>query len=133
MSASGRKLRPGVELLEETPGSGELVQRGHVYQVRLRLQLSRGDAVRWPTPWGLIDRARLEDDGATLVSDLRLDREHFFIGLFYGVQGMRLGGTRTLRIAPHMAYGARGVPGVVPANALLIATISFIEERIVAS
>jgi len=36
-----------------------------------------------------------------------------------GVQGMKVGGTRTLRIPPDMGYGARGAGGVIPPNATL--------------
>jgi hypothetical protein len=91
--------------------------------------LSRGDAVRWSAPWGLIDRARLEDDGATLITDLRVDRVHLMAGLFYGIQGMRVGGTRTLRIAPHLAYRETGVPGAVPPHALLTVEVTVMAER----
>ena len=47
-------------------------------------------------------------------------------GLFYGVDGMRVGGTRRLEIAPHLAYGDRGVPDVIPANAVLTAEITIL-------
>jgi FKBP-type peptidyl-prolyl cis-trans isomerase len=49
-------------------------------------------------------------------------------GLFYGSEGMRVGGTRRLKISPHLAYGDKGVPGVIPANAVLIVEIAFLEE-----
>jgi FKBP-type peptidyl-prolyl cis-trans isomerase len=50
-------------------------------------------------------------------------------GLFYGVEGMQVGGTRRLEIAPHLAYAERGVPGSIPANALLVAEITILESR----
>ncbi len=36
-----------------------------------------------------------------------------------GVVGMQVGGVRTLVIPPGLAYGAAGIPGVIPANATL--------------
>ena len=51
-----RFIRPGVELLEEVPGSGPLVERQSHYDFRLRIWLSRGDAIRWTAPWGLTNQ-----------------------------------------------------------------------------
>jgi len=65
--------------------------------------LKRGDAFGWERPWGLIDRALLEHDGATLVTDFRIDPEHLVAGLFQGIEGMRVGGRRKLKISPQLA------------------------------
>ena len=71
-------MRPGVELLQDAPGLGDPVRRHAFYDVRLRIWLHRGEPVRWTEPWGLIDRGRLEDDGTTLFTSLRVDREFMF-------------------------------------------------------
>ena len=122
-------MRPGVDIVSETIGHSDLVQRQATYLVRLKMWLHRGDPVSWSRPWGLIDRARLEADGTVLVTDLRVDREFMFPGLFYGVQGMRIGGTRKLRIAPHLAYGETGVSDTIPPNALLMVEVQILELR----
>jgi len=85
--------------------------------------------MRWSTPCGRVDRARIEDDGTTLFTSRRVDREFMFAGLFYGVEGMRVGGLRRLRVAPHLAYRQAGVPGVVPPNALLTVEVTVLARR----
>ena len=125
----GQRLRSGLTLLEDIPGSGEPVRRQHNYVIRLRLWLHRGEPVRWQTAWGPVGVARLEDNGETLITSVRLDRRSLISGLFYGVDGMRVGGTRRLEIAPHLAYADRGVPGVIPPAALLIAEITVLKPH----
>ncbi len=122
-----RRLRSGLVLLVDVPGAGEPVRRQRRYRIRLRLWLSRGEPVRWQTAWGTVGAARLEDDGRTLVTEVRIDRRSLANGLFYGVEGMRVGGTRRLEISPHLAYGDHGVPGVVPPGAVLTAEITILE------
>jgi uncharacterized protein len=123
-----RRLRSGLTLLADITGTGELVRRQHNYRIRLRLWLNRGEAVRWQAAWGPVGVARLEDNGETLITEVRIDRRSLVNGLFYGVEGMRIGGTRRLEIAPHLAYGAQGVPNVIPAGAMLTAEITVLDD-----
>lgn len=109
------------------PGTGDPVRRQHRYGIRLRLWLNKGQAVRWQTASGPVGIARLEDHGETLVTEVQIDRRSLVSGLFHGVDGMRVGGTRRLEIAPHLAYGERGVPGVIPASAVLTAEVTILE------
>ena len=117
-------IRPGLELISEAEGDGAHVERHAYYRIKLRMWLHRGDPVRWSEPWGVLRHAQLVDDGETLITCVRLHREHLVNGLFYGCLGMRIGGTRTLKISPHLAYGDKGIPGIIPPNALLTAEIS---------
>jgi hypothetical protein len=119
-----RRLRSGLTLLLDLPGAGERVRRQQRYRVRLRMWLNAGDPVRWKVAWGSVDVARLDDDGATLDTDLYVNRGQLMNGLFYGVEGMRVGGLRVLQIAPHLAYGAAGVPNVIPPNAVLTVEVA---------
>lgn len=120
----GRHLRSGVVLQMDVPGDGDLVRRQQNYRVRLRMWLGSGEPVRWAAAWGPVGAAQLDDDGATLVTEIRVNRGSLVNGLFYGVEGMRVGGTRRLDLAPHMAYGERGVPGTIPPSSPLFAEIT---------
>ncbi len=94
--------RGGVEYEDLTVGEGLIADRGASVEVRYSLFLNRGE--------------RVQDDQ---VCSFRLGERRMIPALEYGVEGMRVGGERRVRAGPHLAYRDRGVPGIVPANAVV--------------
>jgi FKBP-type peptidyl-prolyl cis-trans isomerase len=41
-------------------------------------------------------------------------------GIEHALAGMKAGGYRKVRVSPHLGYRDRGLPGLIPANAVLI-------------
>jgi hypothetical protein len=125
------KKRSGVKLLDESIGTGEEIQRHKWYRMSLRIWLSKDEPIKWAKGlhFGLLDKSVVSEDGQTLTADYRYDREFLFSGLFYGIEGMKIGGKRILKISPHLAYRDKGVEGVIPPNAVLKVEVEIISER----
>ena len=44
-------------------------------------------------------------------------------GVEHALMGMKVGGYRKVRISPHLAYRDKGIPGLIPPDAVLICEI----------
>jgi FKBP-type peptidyl-prolyl cis-trans isomerase len=85
------------------------------------------------TGWLWVDGAK----GAKFDSSLdrgnpfafRLGTGQVIRGWDEGIEGMKVGGTRTLVIPPDLGYGARGAGGVIPPNATLLFEVELLEVR----
>jgi hypothetical protein len=108
--------KKGFEVKDLTVGTGEEATKDSVVAVDVREFLRRGDEVS-PSP--LFGTRRVID----------LGQRHCIAGLRYGIPGMRVGGTREITISPHLAYGKDGIPGTIPANALLRCCVELVEIR----
>ena len=120
-----QRMRSGLTLLIDIPGAGEPVRRQQNYRVRLRMAIAGGPQIRWPRTPG---DDTLEDDETTRIARVRLNRGSTVSGLFYGMDGMRVGGLRRIELAPHMAWGDAGIPGVIPSGATLVVEIEVLSS-----
>ncbi len=107
-------MAKGIEIRDVSIGTGEEALQEKTVVLNLRVFLHQGEEVSvYPEPRVKID----------------LKGRHCIPGLRKGIVGMRVGGVRTIIIGPHLAYGAEGVPGKVPPNALLRCEIELLEVR----
>ena len=119
-------IRKGVKLLEENEGEGDLVERQRHYILSIRYTLNNGEVLD-ARPWEAGTGLGHPEDGFFKYRE-RLNRHDLISGLFYAVQGMRIGGYRKVVISPHLAYGEKGIPGQIPPNAKLIAEIKVLDD-----
>ncbi len=104
----------GLQYEDTTPGSGATASAGQRVTVHY-------------TGW-LHDPSAADGRGRKFDSSkdrgdpfaFPLGAGHVIGGWDEGVQGMQVGGTRTLLIPPGLGYGARGAGGVIPPNATLV-------------
>jgi hypothetical protein len=109
-------MRSGVKVKDIVIGTGEEATRAKTVMVDLGLFLNHGTeltAAVMGSPRQLIE----------------LSRRDCIAGLRYGIEGMRVGGRREVTISPHLAYGADGVPGHIPPNAVIHARVELLDVR----
>jgi len=121
-------IREGVKLLEETEGDGEVVHRQREYILSIRFTLNQGEVIALPPPSFRPELGQKMHADGFFEHRIRINRDWLIPGLFYAVQGMRIGGYRKVAISPHLAYGEKGVRDTIPPNARLIAEIKVLSE-----
>ena len=123
-----------IELVDEVVGDGPAADKGSVVIYNARFFLRRGDEVTRDRD--IIERARdhVETrviDGVELIDHVtELGKRHPIAGVEKSLYGMRKAGYREVIVPPHLAYGEAGVPGVIPANAMLRIQVWVQEVRI---
>lgn len=100
----------GIKIKEIKLGDGAEAVKGSLVSVRCRYYLNRGQPLR------------MDND----LTSFKIGRRQVIAGLEKGVVGMRVGGTRQLRISPHLAYGESGIAGLIPPLAVLICEVELV-------
>jgi FKBP-type peptidyl-prolyl cis-trans isomerase (trigger factor) len=113
----------GIKLLEESAGHGRAAQKGDRIVYNLKIFLNRGDEVplnEWQAEHLPAEMIRTEGGDRFVDHRTILGRRRSMAGVEYALLGMKPGGYRKVRVSPHLAYGAKGIEGLIPADAVLI-------------
>jgi FKBP-type peptidyl-prolyl cis-trans isomerase len=113
VSGAGMTTPSGVRYWDIQTGEGNAASKGHVVKVFFRAWTAKGQAV---------DSCISEHNPVVFT----LGFGQVIQGWEEGMEGMKIGGKRQLRIPPEMAYGAAGVPPIVPPNSTLIFDVELI-------
>ena len=96
-------MASGIKIVAEIEGTGAVAEKGDAVAFECAALLNKGSEVH--------PRRR-----ETVV----LGSRRFIAGIEAALIGMREGGYRKVRIAPHLAYRATGVEAGIPPNAALV-------------
>jgi FKBP-type peptidyl-prolyl cis-trans isomerase (trigger factor) len=120
------KRLSGLKLLEEREGEGTPAEKGDRLLFNMRLFLNKGDEV----PLNETQAKHLPKEmirvveGVTLIDrTIVLGRREAMAGVEHALIGMKVGGYRKVRVSPHLAYRDKGIPDLIPPDAVLICDI----------
>ena len=112
-----------LEKINIKTGKGATATKGHMVAVHYTGWLYDASAAGYKG--NKFDSSR--DRGAPI--EFPLGAGMVIDGWEQGLEGMKVGGQRTLIIPPHLGYGARGAPGAIPPNATLIFDVELMGVR----
>jgi len=106
-----KRLR-GLKLLEEREGAGKHANKG----VEAPLNAKQVEHLQK-------EMIRVEG-GVTFVGHKTLlGSRQTMAGVEHALMGMKVGGYRKVRVSPHLAYCDKGIPNLIPPDAVLICEI----------
>ena len=115
--------KSGIKILEETIGTGEEIIRNDRYQIATKIFLNKGELITTPEHYSSLD-----ENGYYIVKE-KYCRQRFMAGIFYALEGMRVGSYRKVKISPHLAFRDKGFSnGRVPPDSAIVVEIKVIEK-----
>jgi FKBP-type peptidyl-prolyl cis-trans isomerase len=103
-----------LEIVDVKEGAGQVAQAGNTVTVHYVGTLTNGNK---------FDSSRDRGQGFTF----KLGAGMVIKGWDQGVAGMKVGAVRKLTIPPHLAYGDRGFPPVIPPGSTLVFEVELLK------
>ncbi|MDZ4732284.1 MAG: FKBP-type peptidyl-prolyl cis-trans isomerase [Nitrospirota bacterium] len=116
----------GLKLLDDREGEGRPAQKCDRVTCNVYTFLNQGDEV----PLNDIQAkqlskgmVRIEGKATFIDHTIVLGRRQAIAGVEHALMGMRAGGYRKVRVSPHRACRDKGIPDLIPPDAVLICEI----------
>jgi len=120
------KMIRGLKLLDESEGAGTPAKKGDRVVFNSRVFLNQGDEVPINDLQAKeLPRDMIRIEGAVTFIDhiIELGSRQAIAGVEHALIGMKVGGYRKVRVSPHLAYRDKGIPDLIPTDAVLICEI----------
>ncbi len=117
VSVEGTEEPTDLVIIDEWEGDGDIAGAGDVVDVHY-VGVALSDGTQFDASW---------DRGEPLTFPLGAGQ--VIPGWDEGVQGMRVGGRRRLEIPASLAYGPRGIPGVIKGGETLVFVCDLVGVR----
>jgi peptidylprolyl isomerase len=104
------KIKSGIKLLEEVDGAGQKIVKGDSVSVKLNAWLNSGTQIQ-----------------TDFKETVKVGSRKIISGIENTILGMKIFGKRKVKISPHLAYGKKGIVGLIPPNSVLIYEIEVLE------
>ena len=125
----------GLEWLVEREGEGRSAQKGDTVVYNTKIFLNRGDEMPLNSQQSqYLPKDMIRVEGGVILVDHKtiLGCRQTIAGVERALTGMKTGGYRKVRISPHLAYRDKGIPDLIPPNAVLTVEIwlrEIVQER----
>ena len=117
--------KKGIKLLEEKIGDGAIAKKGDTIIYNSKIFLNKGDEV--PFNKQLVERMpehmqhiiRTVENYEFIDHRTTLGKRESIAGIEHSLIGMKEGGYKKIKVSPHLAYREKGIPDLIPENAVL--------------
>jgi len=117
------KTKSGIKVLDDVEGIGKPAQKGDTVVYNVKIFLNKGEEV----PLNEIQIKNMPKYKIRTVANysfvdhvIALGRREAIAGVEHSLIGMKEEGYRKVRVSPHLAYREKGIPDLIPQNAVLI-------------